>query len=66
MPRKITKEILIRELVAARKDAGITQAKLATKLKKPQSFVSKYETGERNLDFVEVIEVLEGLGVDGF
>jgi transcriptional regulator with XRE-family HTH domain len=64
MPGKITKQKLIQELTAARKQAGVTQEQLANKLNKAQSFVSKYETGERNLDFVEVIEVLESLGVD--
>ena len=42
----------------------MTQAQLAKKLNRPQSFVAKYETGERNLDFVEVIEVFEALGAD--
>jgi transcriptional regulator with XRE-family HTH domain len=64
MPRKITKEKLIQKLVAIRNEAGITQAQLARKLNKAQSFVSKYETGERNLDFLEVIDVFEELGVD--
>ena len=35
----------------------------AKKLKKPQSFVSKYETGERKLDFVEVLEICKVCGV---
>jgi transcriptional regulator with XRE-family HTH domain len=64
MPRKITKEKLIQKLVAIRNEAGVTQAQLAKKLNKAQSFVSKYETGERNLDFLEVIDVFEELGVD--
>jgi transcriptional regulator with XRE-family HTH domain len=34
-------------LVLARKDAGITQVELALTLGKPQSFVSKFENGER-------------------
>lgn len=62
MRRKITKEKLTSFLIKLRKDKRLTQAQLAETLQRPQSFVSKYETGERNLDFVEVIEVLEGLG----
>ena len=38
-------------------DRNLKQVELAKKLKKPQSFVSKYETGERNLDFVELSEI---------
>lgn len=48
-------------LVSARKAKGITQIDLAKRLKKPQSFVSKYETGERRLtvgDFVLVCAAL--------
>jgi transcriptional regulator with XRE-family HTH domain len=64
MRRRMSKEKLIAFLINTRKENDITQAQLAKKLNRPQSFVSKYETGERNLDFVEVIEVFEGLGAD--
>ena len=43
--------------------SGLTQVLLAKKLKKPQSFVSKYETGERKLDFVEVVEICKVCGI---
>jgi ribosome-binding protein aMBF1 (putative translation factor) len=53
-----------RELVIdARKQARLTQAELAQKLGKPQSFVSKYELGERRLDVVEFLEIALALGV---
>ncbi|MDC2889204.1 helix-turn-helix transcriptional regulator [Psychrosphaera sp. 1_MG-2023] len=45
-----------------RDESGLTQGKLAEKLNKPQSYVSKYESGERNLDFVETIEICEACG----
>lgn len=45
------------ELKKIRKDAGLTQKQLSEKLEKPQSYVSKYEIGDRNLDFIEVIQV---------
>lgn len=47
-----------------RKDRGLTQADLAATLSKPQSFVSKYEGGERLLSFVETIDVCRALGID--
>lgn len=44
-------------IVRARTDAGVTQAQLAKVLRRPQSFVSKYESGERRLDVIEFVEV---------
>jgi ribosome-binding protein aMBF1 (putative translation factor) len=38
----------------ARIEAGLSQVQVAQKLKKPQSFVSKCESGERRVDFVEL------------
>ncbi len=49
-------------LVQARQKAGLTQADLAGRLRRPQSFVSKVEAGERRLDFVEFLEVTQALG----
>jgi transcriptional regulator with XRE-family HTH domain len=51
-------------LVAARKKADLTQAELSSRLNRPQSFVSKYERGERRLDVVEFRDVACALGVD--
>jgi len=50
-------------LVSARKAAGLTQSQLATKLGKPQSFVSKIERHERRLDVVEFVLVCKALDV---
>ena len=46
-----------------RKDAGLTQVELSNALGKPQSYVSKYETGERKLDYVEISDVCKVLGI---
>jgi transcriptional regulator with XRE-family HTH domain len=46
-----------------RTEAGLTQTELARRLARPQSYVSKYEAGERRLDFLEVREVCEAIGV---
>jgi len=51
-------------LVEVRRAAGLTQAELSQQLNRPQSFVSKYERGERRLDVVEFGEVARALGVD--
>ena len=40
----------------ARMDAGLTQTQAAAKLKRPQSFVSKCESGERRVDVVELTQ----------
>ena len=50
--------------VATRKAAGFTQQQLAARLRKPQSFVSKYETGERRLDVPEFIRVSRCLNAE--
>ena len=51
-------------LVEARKKAGLSQAQLAVKLSRPQSFASKFERGERRLDVVEFKAIAEALNVD--
>jgi transcriptional regulator with XRE-family HTH domain len=51
-------------LVAGRRAQSLTQVQLAEKLGRPQSFVSKYERGERRLDFVEVFEIAQVLRID--
>jgi transcriptional regulator with XRE-family HTH domain len=51
-------------LVSERSTAGLSQEEVARRLQRPQSFVSKYETGERRLDTVELIEVAEAIGFD--
>lgn len=53
---------LLRELINLRVDAGLSQAALAKQLQKPASFVGKYELGERRLDIVELMVVLQTLG----
>lgn len=54
---------LLKRLKLARMDAGLTQAEVARRLGKPQSFVSKSESGERRLDAVELKRMAEILDV---
>lgn len=55
---------LISLLIAAREKAGLTQQQLADHLRRPQSFVAKYEGGERRIDVIEFISIARALGVD--
>jgi transcriptional regulator with XRE-family HTH domain len=54
---------LIKALAAARHEAQMSQTELAERLGQRQQFVSKYEPGERRLDFVEILDVAEALGL---
>ena len=56
-------DVLLQYLISARKKAGLTQQELAGRLERPQSFVSKYERGERRLDIIEFIRVARAIGV---
>ena len=48
-------------LAAARGRAGLTQVQLARLLRKPQSFVSNYERGQRRIDVLEMLRIVEAL-----
>lgn len=50
-------------LKTARVEAGLTQAELAQRLGVNQSFVSKYESGERRLDLIELRNICKALGI---
>jgi transcriptional regulator with XRE-family HTH domain len=51
---------LLRKL---REDSGLRQIDVAERIGLQQSFVSKYETGERRLDLIELQEVSTALGL---
>ncbi|MER9256342.1 helix-turn-helix domain-containing protein [Mesorhizobium sp. M0598] len=55
---------LLKRLIAARKTKGVTQTQLADMLGRPQSFVAKYEGGERRLDVIEFLDLTEALDID--
>jgi transcriptional regulator with XRE-family HTH domain len=48
---------MLRALRKARQDAGLTQVEVARALKRPQSFVSNCESGERRIDVIELDEI---------
>jgi transcriptional regulator with XRE-family HTH domain len=51
-------------LAAARDRAGLTQVELAKLLRKPQSFVSNYERGNRRIDVLELLRIVDALDAD--
>jgi ribosome-binding protein aMBF1 (putative translation factor) len=51
-------------LRGVRVEAGLTQSELASRLARDQTFVSKYESGERRLDILELREVCQAIGTD--
>jgi transcriptional regulator with XRE-family HTH domain len=51
-------------MAEVREHQGLTQSELAQRLGKHQSFVSKYESGERRLDVMEFVSVCDALGVE--
>ena len=62
MPKSIHsneyKEVLAR-LKKARLSAGLTQVQVCEKLKKPQSYLSKIEAGERRIDILEIKRIAQ-------
>lgn len=57
-------EALCGLLVAARQKAGLTQHEVAKRLKRPQSFIAKYEGGERRIDVLEFLQIADALDAD--
>ena len=60
-PRQQLLRAFLRNL---RKRHHLTQSQLAKRLAKPQSFVAKYERGERRLSVIEFIDVVRALGAE--
>lgn len=54
---------LLALLRQVRRDAKLRQVDLAERLGQPQSFVSKYESGERRLDILELRSVCKAVGI---
>jgi transcriptional regulator with XRE-family HTH domain len=60
-----SQNIILQELLTTiRNDAQLTQKQLASLLGKPQSYVSKYESGERRLTLPEIREIVISCGTD--
>ena len=52
------------DLAELRQSVGLTQAALAKKLGRPQSYVSKVEAGDRRIDVVEYVQLIQAIGTD--
>jgi transcriptional regulator with XRE-family HTH domain len=67
MPKRIPSAIqraeLCKLLIAIRKEAGLDQAAIAKAVGKGQSFVSRYESGDRRLDILELRAVCTACAV---
>jgi len=50
-------------LKSVRLEAGLKQTELAERLKSDQSFVSRYERGERRLDLIELEQICAACGI---
>jgi transcriptional regulator with XRE-family HTH domain len=49
-------------LVEERKAAGLTQAAIAKKLNRYQSFVATVESGQRRIDVIEFLDLARAIG----
>ena len=45
-------------------EAALTQVQVSERIGEPQSYVSKYESGEQRLDLIEIEEVCKAVGID--
>lgn len=52
--------LILRQL---RLNKNLTQKELSLKLGEPQSYISKYESGEQRLDFLEIEKICLALNI---
>ena len=67
MPKSVftdANDVVVAELVAARKAAGLRQQDLADRLGKPQSFISRIEGGQRRVDVLEFYALARAMKAD--
>lgn len=68
MDRKLNYSAARRELAhrltSARVSAGVTQAELAAKIGREQTFLSKVEGQQRKLDVIDFVQIMDALKSD--
>ncbi|WP_323042687.1 helix-turn-helix transcriptional regulator [Gemmobacter sp.] len=67
MPKTLwsdAQQALVAALVKARKEAGLSQAALAGRLRCQQSLIARIESGERRIDVVEFVILTRSTGAD--
>lgn len=67
MPKTVFSDAHVRfveVLAAARRQAKVTQAELAARLGKDQSFISIIEGGQRRVDVIEFCAICRALGIE--
>jgi len=67
MPRTLWSDAqaaLVSALIQARKEAGLSQAALAGKLRCHQSLIARIESGERRIDVIELVVLARAIGVE--
>lgn len=62
--RSLAHRALIAALREARKEAGLSQYEVARRLRRPQSFVSAYESGDRRIDVLEFLRIAKATNSD--
>lgn len=62
--RSLAHRTLITALREARKQAGFSQQELAKRLRRPQSFVSAYEPGDRKIDVLEFLRIAKATNAE--
>jgi transcriptional regulator with XRE-family HTH domain len=58
--QRVLTAALLREV---RVEAGLTQTELAARIKRDQTYISKYESGQRRLEMLEVREICQAIGL---
>lgn len=54
----------IQLMIKSRQQAKLTQQQVADRLNKPQSYIAKFERGERRLDIIEFLDLADVLSID--
>lgn len=67
MPKSVFSDayaLMLKNLIALRKERGLSQGDLAVRIGKEQPFISRIERGERRVDVVEFYALAQALGLE--